>query len=94
MLFGRLQVPRQRFLRTPLVTLRVGEARLDLVPESDEPSFSMRLEPEQLGTEEEVTVELELDQVFVPRELGLDEDDRELGLRILDLRLLPRTGPA
>ncbi len=66
------------------VTLRLNGAELETFTiDRPEPFIRMyALTPEQLGTEDYVRLEIEVDKTFVPAKLGMGQDTRELGVRV------------
>lgn len=72
-----------------VLTLTLNNKSLDQFPlEQAMPVLkTYDLTPSDLGDADEVTLTLELDRAFVPANLNLSQDDRELGIRVYHLAL-------
>jgi hypothetical protein len=75
------------FPKLPTLTVSVGGKRGVVVPiENSELMLKkIRFTKEDLGDTEWVDLRLTMDQSFVPKSLGLNDDDRELGLLVYHL---------
>ena len=83
---------RPNLFETPqVVSLRVGDQVLEeLSLDVGEPVMLDRtVTASELGSDEVVRLELLVDPTFTPSELGIGEDERELGVRVLTVYVEP-----
>jgi hypothetical protein len=75
------------FTEKPVLTVSVGGNKGMVVPIENSELFlkKIRLSKDDLGTGEWVDLRLTMNQSFVPKTLGINEDDRELGLLVYHL---------
>lgn len=74
------------FSEPPVLTVSVGDNGAVIPIESSEVFLrKIRLSPEVLGDGEWVDLKLAMNESFVPKEMNLNEDDRELGLLVYHL---------
>jgi len=75
------------FTEKPVVTVSVGGNKGVVVPIENSELFlkKIRISKDDLGTGEWVDLRLTMNQSFVPKALGINEDDRELGLLVYHL---------
>jgi hypothetical protein len=79
------------FPRVPVLTISAGgRAGLSMPIESSDIFLKkLHFKAEQLGSEEWVDLRLSMDQSFIPKALGSSHDDRELGLLVYHLHVVP-----
>jgi hypothetical protein len=71
------------FAKPPILTVAIGNAGVKIPIESSELFMKkIRFKEENLGSEDWVDLKLAMDQSFIPKTLGINEDDRELGLNV------------
>ncbi|MBN2370623.1 MAG: hypothetical protein JXO72_09050 [Vicinamibacteria bacterium] len=71
------------FAKPPVLRVSVGNVGVMMPIESSELFMKkIRFNAEHLGSEEWVDLTLALDQSFIPKDLGINEDERELGLNV------------
>jgi hypothetical protein len=75
------------FTEKPVLTVSVGGNKGVVVPIENSELFlkKIRISKDDLGTGEWVDLRLTMNQSFVPKALGINEDDRELGLLVYHL---------
>lgn len=74
------------FPQPPAVTVSVGSTGLTIPIESSEVFLKkIRFKADDLGAGEWVDLKLAMNQSFVPKAIGLNQDDRELGLLVYHL---------
>ena len=75
------------FDQPPVLTMSVNSGAGFQVPIQDSEVFlkKVRFTAEQLGTEEWVDLKLAMNQSFVPKAKGINQDERELGLLVYHL---------
>jgi hypothetical protein len=74
------------FENPPVLTVSVGETAVTIPIENSEVFLKkIRLGKDVLGTEEWVDLKLSMSDSFVPKDVGLNQDDRELGLLVYHL---------
>jgi hypothetical protein len=74
------------FPEPPVLTMSVGSTGLKLPIESSEVFLKkVHFKGEDLGAGEWVDLKLAMNQSFVPKAIGLNQDDRELGLLVYHL---------
>lgn len=75
------------FPEPPVLTLSVGADKGLVIPIENSELFlkKVRFSKEDLGDGEWVDLRLAMNQSFVPRTIGINEDDRELGLLVYHL---------
>jgi hypothetical protein len=71
---------------SPTLTVSIGNKGITVpIETSDVFLKKIRFDAESLGTEEWVDLKLQMSHSFVPKALGINEDDRELGLLVYHL---------
>jgi hypothetical protein len=71
------------FAQLPLLTVSIGGVGVKIPIESSELFMKkIRFKAEHLGSDEWVDLKLAMDQSFIPKQLGINEDERELGLNV------------
>ena len=77
------------FSQPPVLTLAVGGKAGVTIPIENSEVFlkKIRVKGEHLGSEEWTDLRLALNQSFVPKALGLNQDERELGILVYHLFL-------
>lgn len=75
------------FLQKPVLTVALGGKTGTVVPIENSEVFlkKIRVKGQDLGQDEWVDLRLSLNQSFVPKALGLNQDERELGLLVYHL---------
>lgn len=75
------------FTQPPVLTVSVGSGAGVVVPIENSEVFlkKIRFKADALGKDEWVDLRLSMNQSFVPKTLGINQDDRELGLLVYHL---------
>jgi hypothetical protein len=75
------------FTQPPVLTVSVGSGAGFQVPIESSEVFlkKIRFKADQLGQDEWVDLRLSMNQSFVPKSIGLNQDERELGLLVYHL---------
>ena len=89
MLYLEADTNSKAFTEKPVLTLSVGGNKGIVVPIENSELFlkKIRFSKDDLGTAEWVDLRLTMNQSFVPKTLGINEDDRELALLVYHLYL-------
>jgi hypothetical protein len=71
------------FPQTPVMTVTIGASGFVIPIQNSELFFKrLRFKADQIGDAEWLDLKLAMNQSFVPKSLGMNDDDRELGIRI------------
>ena len=74
------------FPQTPVLTVAVGKAGVTFPIENSEVFLKkIRIKASDLGTEDWADLRLSMNQSFVPKTLGMNNDERELGVLVYHL---------